>query len=39
MEKFIKMELRRLLDRTFQRKLKADPDEPDDDTPNTRLLF
>jgi len=39
MKEYIKIELRRLSDRTFQKKLKADPDDPDDDTPNTRLLF
>jgi len=36
---YLKVEFKRLKDRTLQTKLKKDPDDPDDDEPNTRCLL
>jgi len=35
----LKVEFKRWKDRTFSLRLKQDPDDPDDDQPNTRLML
>ena len=37
LKNYLKVELNRFKDRTFKTNLKKDPDDADDDDPNTRL--